>query len=121
MILLIDDDAFYRSVIRSTLEANAYQVVEASGGAEGIEMYQRCNPTAVITDMRMPGMDGADVIRAIREIDRRARIIAVTGAETFNKVDYLKLAEEAGADAVLRKLDSTNRVLVEIGRILEEG
>jgi len=80
MILFIDDDGFYRGVIRSTLEANAYQVIEASGGAEGVEMYQKCNPTVVITDMRMPGMDGADVIRAIREINRRARIVAVTGA-----------------------------------------
>jgi len=119
MILLIDDDEFYRSVIRFTLEANAYQVIEASGGAEGVEMYRTSNPALVITDMRMPGMDGAEVIRAIREIDCRARIVAVTGAETFNNKDYLNLAEEAGADAALRKLDSTNRVLDEVGRLLE--
>jgi len=119
MILRIDDDKFYRSVIRFTLEANAYDVVEASGGAEGVEMYRTCSPALVITDMRMPGIDGAEVIRTIREIDRRARIVAVTGAKTFNNLDYLKLAEEAGADAALRKLDSTSRVLVEVGRLLD--
>ena len=119
MILLIDDDEFYRSVIRRILEDEGHQVIEALDGAEGLDMYKTYQPALVLTDMRMPGMDGAEVIRSIRAMNRRARIIAVSGAGTFYNVDYVKLAKEVGADAILRKLDSTDRVLVEVGRLLE--
>ena len=69
--------------------------------------------------MRMPGVDGAEVIRSLRQLDRQARVIAVSGAATFYNVDYFQLAKEVGADAILRKLDPVERVLVEVNRILE--
>jgi phosphoserine phosphatase RsbU/P len=119
LILLIDDDPFYRSVIRRILEDGGYRVVEAPDGMEGLESYKTYKPTLVITDMRMPGMDGAEVIRSIREMEPGARIIAVSGAATFYNVDYFKLAEEVGADVVLRKLDPMDRVLVEVNRVLK--
>jgi CheY-like chemotaxis protein len=86
---------------------------------EGIETYKTCKPALVITDMRMPGMDGAEVIRSIREIDSQARIIAVSGAATFYNVDFFELAKEVGADVILRKLDHTDRVVIEVSRVLE--
>jgi CheY-like chemotaxis protein len=119
LILLIDDDGFYRSVIRRILEDDGHQVIEALDGAEGLEMYRLYKPALVITDMRMPGVEGAEVIRTLREIDRGARIIAVSGAGTFYNVDFFQLAKEVGANVILRKLDPTDRVLVEVNRVLE--
>jgi CheY-like chemotaxis protein len=119
MILLIDDDSFYRSVIRRILEDEGHQVVEALDGAEGLEMYKLYKPDLVITDMRMPGIEGAEVIRTIRGMDKHARIIAVSGAGTFYNVDFFQLAKEVGANVILRKLDPTDRVLVEVNRVLE--
>ena len=119
MILLIDDDSFYRSVIRRILEDEGHQVIEALDGAEGLEMYRLYKPALVITDMRMPGVEGAEVIKTIRQMDRRARIIAVSGAGTFYNVDFFQLAKEVGADVILRKLDPTDRVVVEVNRVLE--
>ncbi len=119
MILLIDDDGFYRGVIRRILEDDGHQVIEALDGAEGLEMYRRYKPALVITDMRMPGVEGAEVIKTLRQMDRNARIIAVSGAGTFYNVDFFQLAKEVGADVILRKLDPTDRVLVEVNRVLE--
>jgi CheY-like chemotaxis protein len=118
-ILLIDDDPFYLSVIRRILQDEGHQVLEARDGEEGLEIYKENRPDLVITDMRMPGMDGAEVIRSIREMHPHARIIAVSGAATFYDVNMFKLAKDVGADVVLRKLDHTDRVLVEVSRVLE--
>ena len=118
-ILLIDDDPFYLGVIRRILEDGGHRIVEARNGWEGIEMYRECRPALVITDMRMPGMDGAEVIRSIREIDAQARIIAVSGAGAFYDANMFELAKEVGADVVIRKLDHTDRVLAEVSRTLQ--
>ena len=118
LILLIDDDEFYRRMIRRVLEEQRHQVIEAEAGAEGLELYQAYKPALVITDMRMPEMDGVEVIRSIRAMNRQARIIAVSGASTFYNVNFLQLAKEVGADAILRKLDPVDRVVVEVSRVL---
>jgi len=69
--------------------------------------------------MVMPEMDGAEVIRSIRAIDKRARIIAVSGDPSFYAVDSFKLAKQVGADAVVRKLDSLERIIVEVQALLK--
>ena len=119
LILLIDDDSFYRDVVRQILEDGGHQVLEAQDGAEGLERFRAQKPDLVITDMRMPGFDGDEVIRKLREIDKQVRIIAVSGAPTFYNVDYAQLAKEVGADAILRKLDPLDRVLIEINGVLK--
>jgi CheY-like chemotaxis protein len=119
MILLIDDDEFYCRIIERELSDVGYAVVSAQSGAEGIAHYRELSPDLVITDMRMPEMDGAEVIRSIRAIDKRARIIAVSGDATFYSVDYFKLAKQVGADAVVRKLDPMERVIIEVQALLK--
>ena len=119
LILLIDDDEFYRRMLRRILEGDRHEVIEALSGPEGIEMYAAFKPAVVITDMRMPEMDGLEVIRSIRVMDRGARIIAVSGASTFYNVNFLQLAKEVGADAIVRKLDSWDRVQAAVSRLLE--
>jgi CheY-like chemotaxis protein len=118
LILLIDDDGFYRSVIRQILEDGGHQVVEAQDGPEGLGLFRTQKPDLVITDMRMPGFDGGEVIRHLRRMDSKARIVAVSGAATFYNIDYMRLAKDVGADAILRKLDPLDRVLIEINEVL---
>ena len=119
LILLIDDDEFYCRIMERELGDAGYAVVSARNGAEGIARFRELLPDLVITDMRMPEMDGAEVIRGIRAIDKRARIIAVSGAGTFYSVDFFKLAKEVGADAVVRKLDPMERIIVEVQALLK--
>ncbi|HZT19090.1 MAG TPA: response regulator [Dongiaceae bacterium] len=118
-ILIIDDDGFYRGVLRRVLEDGGHQVIECSDGQEALEIYGLRHPDLVITDIFMPGMDGSEVIRALKEVDDGARIIAVSGGGTFYDIDVLDMAKKLGANAILRKLDPKERVLGEIERVLK--
>ena len=125
LILVIDDDGFYLDVLRNVLTDAGHEVVLAQGGVEGISLYQDCQPCRrpdlVITDMRMPGIDGNDVIRNLRKFDDHVRIIAVSGATTFYDVDFLRLARDVGANAILRKLDPMERIVIEVNALLKSA
>jgi len=116
LILLIDDDGFYRGVLRQILEDGGHQIIEAVNGQDGLERFRRQQPDLVITDMRMPGVDGGEVIRKLREMSEGLRILAVSGAAPSHGTD--PSAEEVGADAVLSKLSPLDQILAAIERIL---
>ena len=118
VILLIDDDAFYRRIIEQELRDAGFTVVSEATGSSGIARYRELAPQVVITDMRMPGMAGADVIRSIRAIDKQARIIATSGIGTSQAVDFFRLARQAGADTVVRKVDPMERLIIEVRALL---
>jgi CheY-like chemotaxis protein len=117
-ILVIDDDRFYLSLIRRILEDVGHQVLEATSGPEGIALYRQRKPDLVITDIFMPGMDGNEVIRQLRSMDRKVAIIAVSAGGAFYDIDFLETARKLGADAILRKLDPKDRILAEIDRLV---
>jgi CheY-like chemotaxis protein len=119
LVLVIDDDRFYLGVIRRILEDASHQIIEATNGSEGIELYRERKPAIVITDIFMPGMDGNEVIRVLRGIDPHMGIIAVSAGGAFYDIDFLDMAKKLGADAILRKLDPKERILAEIDRLLE--
>jgi CheY-like chemotaxis protein len=118
LILIIDDDGFYRGLIERALSDEGHQVLAAHSAVEGIASYQERRPDLVITDMRMPSIGGAEVIRSLRKFDARVKIIAVSGEASFYDKDLFKLAKEAGADAILRKLDPIERVVIEVNTLL---
>ena len=78
-ILVLDDEASIRRLLRLALELDGYEVVEAQNGHEGLRCYQAEPATVVITDMQMPVMDGATLIRELRSTFPRAQIIAMSG------------------------------------------
>jgi CheY-like chemotaxis protein len=120
VILIIDDDAFFRGVFRRMLQSAKHEVVEAEGGMEGIEAYKRHRPHVAIVDIFMPDLEGGEVIRRLKEFDDAARIIAISGRTLFNEnVDYIDTVRRQGADAILRKLDGRDMVLAEIDRLLK--
>ena len=116
LILLIDDDAFYRGVLRQLLEDGGHQIIEAVNGPQGLERFRTQQPDLVITDMRMPGVDGGEVIRKLRQMSRGLRIVAVSGAAPFH--GPAPSAADVGADAILSKLSPLEEILSAIERIL---
>lgn len=66
MILIVDDRAPSRAQIRRELSERGFESVEAADGEEGWRLYQERRPRAVITDMRMPGSDGMDLLHKVR-------------------------------------------------------
>jgi CheY-like chemotaxis protein len=100
-ILLVDDNQDGLLVRRSLLEELGYRVRLATNGQEGLKLYQSAsaNFDVVVTDYRMPGMDGVELISHIRKINPNARIILLSGF-----VEPLGLTEaNTGADAVVAK------------------
>lgn len=66
-ILVADDEAEIRDVLRLYLEKDGYEVVEAADGMEALEVCKRAKPDLVILDIMMPGVDGYRVLRNVRE------------------------------------------------------
>jgi anti-anti-sigma factor len=78
-ILIIDDERPTLTMFDLTLSAFGYTVITAENGQAGIESFERERPPLVITDIKMPGMDGIEVLRRIKEIDPKTEVIIVTG------------------------------------------
>ena len=98
-ILLVDDNRDGLLVRRSLLEEIGCCVQIAVNGEEGLKLFQLAKFDVVVTDYRMPGMNGGELIQRIRMLDPQARIILLSGF-----VEPLGLTEEnTGADAVIAK------------------
>src|SRR4030042_1482748 len=78
-ILLVDDEADIRLLLRMELEERGFTVLEAENGPEGIERFRVEHPDLVIADLKMPGMDGLAMIQEMRKLDDRAQFIMLTG------------------------------------------
>ncbi len=103
-ILLVDDNEMGLTARKTLLEEQGYSVTMATSGEAALEMLRRSPFDLVITDFRMPGMNGIELIRQIREERPQIPVILLSGF-----VQSLGLNEQAtGADAVLAK--SANEV-----------
>jgi DNA-binding NtrC family response regulator len=93
-ILVIDDDNSLRRVLEYNLQEEGYEVLSAASGEEGLRLFGEFQPDLVITDMKMPGMDGLMVLRAVRELSSEMLVIIITA---FGTVDVAVEAMKAGA------------------------
>ncbi len=78
-ILVVDDDARVLNTFSRNLNLAGYPVITASNGQAALEIYRETRPDITLVDVRMPYMDGFEVLRAIRERDPEAEVILVTG------------------------------------------
>jgi len=78
-LLLIDDEEPIRVALARSLRSDGYEVVTAENGEKGIEVFKKERPTIVLTDIKMPGMDGIEVLKRIKEISPRTEVIVITG------------------------------------------
>ena len=78
-ILVIDDNVAIRELLRFVLEEEGYEVIEAADGAEGLQRYQAEPTDLVITDLKMPGMDGLELLQALRRVVPTPVLMAISG------------------------------------------
>jgi CheY-like chemotaxis protein len=103
-ILVIDDDAVVRNLLRTVLEAAGHAVVEAADGVEGVSACRSHEVDLVITDILMPEADGSWAIRRIKRDFPDITIIAMSGGGQIAKSDTcLSVAQRVGASRVFEK------------------
>jgi two-component system NarL family response regulator len=101
-VLLADDHALLRTGVANIInqEPDLQVVAEAGDGAEALAAYEQHKPDVTLLDLRMPVMEGVEVVRRIRERDPRALVIILT---TYDTDDEISRALKAGAKAYVLK------------------
>ena len=102
-ILVIDDEAMVRNTIARVLEHEGYRVTLAVDGLRGLTSFRKEPPDLVITDIIMPEEEGIGTIRRMLEEQPKTKIIAISGGGRIGNVDFLRIAENIGAMAIMRK------------------
>lgn len=85
-ILVIDDEALLRKTVGDYLEDMGYEVLEAQNGREGLEVFEREQPEAVLVDLRMPEVDGLEVLEEITKSSPETPVIVVSGVGVLQDV-----------------------------------
>jgi len=113
-VLVVDDDDMIRRLLRTVLEADEIEVVEAPDGDAALAALDELQPTVIVLDVMMPGLDGVEVCRRIDH--ERAKVVMLTARDD---PELERAATAAGADAFLTKPFSSIELLDLIERLLE--
>ncbi|MFH1144664.1 MAG: sigma-54 dependent transcriptional regulator, partial [Candidatus Eisenbacteria bacterium] len=115
-ILLVDDDANLREVLAFTLREEGHAVETAGDGAAALSMLAHLRPDVVITDLKMPGIDGMEVLRRVREFDPVLQVILLTA---FGSIEDAVEAMRAGAHNYLTKPYNRDELKLTVAQALE--
>lgn len=110
-LLVIDDDENIRNLLCQTLEWKGFEVSEAADGIEGIKILEDRPVNLIITDINMPGKNGIEVTKEVRSRFPSTTIIAISGAWSYGKVDYLKMVKNLGAHYTFTKPFNISQLL----------
>jgi len=115
-ILIIDDDASLRRVLEYNLQEAGYEVTAAASGREGLALFTAAPCPLVITDMKMPGMDGMELLNAVKENSPGTLVIMITA---FGTVDIAVQAMKAGAYDYITKPFNRDELLLTVAKALQ--
>ncbi len=99
-ILIIDDEHSIRETLEMFLREKGYEVATSEDGEKGLESVQRERPDIVILDIRLPGMDGLEVLRRIKEKEEDIHVIMITA---YHDIETTKQAMKLGAYEYIHK------------------
>ena len=116
-ILVVDDSALSRRILRTILQEGGNDVTEAEDGMTAIEKYYLEKPDVVFLDMIMRGMTGLEVLSSLRQIDEQARVIVAT-ADIQDSTR--ELAHQQGAASFVTKPFSGDQVLTVLKSVLAD-
>ena len=115
-ILVVEDEASARSGLEKLLRQDGYRVDVAEDGEQGLERAKECAPDVVVTDLKMPKLDGIALTKKLHELDPSLPVIVCTA---FSDVSSAVLAMRAGADDYLTKPIDFDALTMSIERALE--
>jgi CheY-like chemotaxis protein len=102
LVLIVDDDSGVRDSLAAVVEAFGFRTATAGNGFEGLEAVGREAPSAVVTDLHMPEMDGFALLTSLHRTAPRIPVIAVSGGASDDH-DVLEAAKRMGAVAAFHK------------------
>jgi DNA-binding NtrC family response regulator len=116
-ILLVDDEAVIRSTLREILEYEKYETAEASNATQALDMLKRQDFNVVISDIKMPGINGIEFLEELKKRENTVPLIIITGhGDIETAVEALK---KGAFDFIQKPLD-LNRLLVSVRNALEQ-
>ncbi len=118
-ILVVDDEVYIVHILEFSLTMEGYEVVTASCGEEALRKARECHPDLIVLDVMMPGMDGLEVCRHLREDDELSATPILMLSAKGRPVDR-EAAISKGADDYIVKPFSPRRLLDRIRSLFEE-
>ncbi len=115
-ILIVDDEPNYLVILSELLRDEGFEIFTAPGGAKGLALVRDVDLDLVITDMQMPGMDGLQLLQAIKKINSDLPVVMITA---FAEVDKAVVAMQAGAFNYLAKPFSNDELIVTIHKAVQ--
>ncbi|MFD0868166.1 MULTISPECIES: response regulator [Paenibacillus] len=93
-LLIVDDQNGIRVLLVEVFNSEGYQTFQASNGKLALDIVRKEPPDLVLLDMKIPGMDGLDILRHIKQIDSSIKVIMMTA---YGELDMIKEATDLGA------------------------
>jgi len=119
-ILVVDDDEFMAGIYILTLEKAGFEVVLKSDGVSGLKAAKKLKPDAIILDILMPGLDGYQVLKELKD-SRVTRNIPVMMLTTLSQPEDRQMGIEGGADVFLTKTTTLpDDVLSKLNEIIKK-
>ena len=115
-ILVVDDEPNYLIVLSELLKEEGFEVMTAQSGEDGLKIVADTDLDLVITDMRMPGMDGLELLKAVKLYNQDLPVIMITA---FGEVEKAVVAMKAGAYNYLVKPFNNEELLLNIRKAIE--
>ncbi|WP_321331224.1 response regulator transcription factor [uncultured Bacteroides sp.] len=110
-VLLVEDEQTLAMIIKETLEERSFIIHTAFNGEEGLRMFFECRPDVLVADVMMPRMDGFEMLRRIRQTDKKTPVLFLTARSAINDVVE---GFELGANDYLKKPFGMQELIVRI-------
>jgi PAS domain S-box-containing protein len=117
-VLIVDDNAENRLLLSSQLRMENYNILQASGGVEGLQMAQDHDPDIILLDVMMPDMNGFEVCKKIKE-DPRTHLIPVIMVTALREVQYRIEGIGSGADEYLSRPHVREELMVRVRTLIQ--
>ena len=116
-VLVVDDEEAIRSTMKQAIDYAGHDCLLARSGQEGLGVVERESPDVVFLDIKMPGMDGLEVLKRIKEIDDMVEVVIISGHGTM---ETAHTATKLGAFSCLSKPIETDNIFLNIRNALEQ-
>jgi len=117
-ILIIEDEEDILTLLSRLLESEGYSILKARNGREGLKQFEKHSPALILTDIRMPTMDGVEVLRKVKAKESDTEVIVLTGhSDEATAIDSLRLG---AYDYFCKPLEDIEVLVTAVARVLEK-